>query len=94
MWIRNILEEMSYTSKLPSPLQIDNQSALSVTKNPEHHGQMKQLDLSFFWLRDIVDKKQILPSHIAGAEQVADLLTKALPLPKVQFCRQRMGIIA
>jgi len=94
MWMRNILEEMGYTSKLPSPLHIDNQSALSVTKNPEHHGWMKQLDLFFFWLRDVVDKKQILPCHIAGAEQVADLLTKALPLPKVQFCKQRMGIIA
>ena len=79
MWMCNILEEIGFTSKLPSPLRIDNQSALSVTKNPEHHGQMKQLDLSFFWLRDVVDKKQILSSHIAGAEQVADLLTKALP---------------
>jgi len=93
MWMHNILEEIGYTSKLPLPLCIDNQSALSVTMNPEHYSWMKQLYLSF-WLRDVVDKKQILPSHIAGAEQVADLLTKALPLLKIQFCRQRMGIIA
>ena len=93
LWMCNILNEMGYSSKLPLPLHIDNQSALSVTKNPEHHGWMKQLDLSFFWLRNVVDRKQILPSHISGAEQVADLLTKPLPLSKVQFCRQNMGIL-
>ncbi|KZT16843.1 hypothetical protein NEOLEDRAFT_1023340, partial [Neolentinus lepideus HHB14362 ss-1] len=29
----------------PSMLSIDNQSALAVAKNPEHHGCMKHLDL-------------------------------------------------
>ncbi|KZT30331.1 hypothetical protein NEOLEDRAFT_1025576, partial [Neolentinus lepideus HHB14362 ss-1] len=29
----------------PSMLYIDNQSALAVAKNPEHHGRMKHLDL-------------------------------------------------
>ena len=61
LWMCNILNEMRYTSKVPSPLHIDNQSAFSVTKNPEHHGQMKQLDLSFFWLRDVVDRNRYYP---------------------------------
>lgn len=93
LWMRNILKEMGYCLDQASPLRIDNQSAVSVTKNPEHHGRMKQLDLSYYWLREVVEDKKVAPIHIAGTEQVADILTKALPLPKVQYCRKLMGII-
>jgi hypothetical protein len=53
-WMQQLLQEIGFTSPAPSTLFIDNQSAISVAKNPEHHGQMKHLDLAFFWLRDKV----------------------------------------
>ena len=37
-WLQNLLGELGYTAPAPSKLFIDNQSALSVAKNPEHHG--------------------------------------------------------
>jgi hypothetical protein len=37
-WIRRILEEFGYPVNSASTLLIDNQSALSVSKNSEHHG--------------------------------------------------------
>ena len=40
---------------------MDNQSALQVMKNPEHHGRMKHLDLRFYWLRDTVAAGHIHP---------------------------------
>ena len=33
-----------------SSLLLDNQSVISVVKNPEHHSRMKQLDLCYYWL--------------------------------------------
>ena len=90
--MRNILREFGYALDTPSTLHIDNQSAISVSKNPEHHGRMKHLDLRFYWLRDAVNDKVIRPSFIPTAEQVADILTKALPVAKVEFCRDKMGI--
>ena len=51
---RNLLHEMGFSPTGPSVLRIDNQSAISVAKHPEHHGRMKQLDLSWYWLRDVV----------------------------------------
>ena len=90
--MRNILNEFSYPVLGPPPLRIDNQSAISVSKNPEHHGRMKHLDLRFYWLRDAVNDSHITPDYIPTAEQIADLLTKPLPAPKIQFCRDGMGI--
>ena len=91
-WMRNILGEFGYPVTQPSTLHIDNQSAISVSKNPEHHGRMKHLDLQYYWLRDAVNTERIAPSYIPTAEQIADILTKPLPSPKVQFCRDAMGI--
>jgi len=92
LWMRNILEEFGYKLTSPSILRIDNQSAINVAKNPEHHGRMKHLDLRFYWLRDCVESGQISPQYTPTAEMAADILTKALPRPKVESCRSMMGL--
>ena len=66
--MRNILGEFGYPVTQPSTLHIDNQSAISVSKNPEHHGRMKHLDLRYYWLRDAVNTKCIALSYIPTAE--------------------------
>ena len=73
---------------------MDNQSAISVTKNPEHHGHMKHLNLCFYWLRDQVDKKKIHPEYLKTDNMLADLLTKALPKPQVLKLHRQMGLIS
>lgn len=55
LWMRNLLSELGYTFERASPLLMDSLSAISVAKNPEHHGKMKHLDLRFYWLREAVD---------------------------------------
>ena len=54
--MRKMLQELGFPMPTLSVLYMDNQSAIQVAKHPEYHGQMKQLDLSLFWLRD-VDRK-------------------------------------
>src|SRR5258705_13962661 len=44
-WMRNLLQELGFPVNAPSVFRIDNQSALSVAKNPKHHGRMKHLDM-------------------------------------------------
>jgi hypothetical protein len=92
-WLRSLFTELGFNlSSSPSPLYIDNQSALAVAKNPEHHGRMKHLDLRFYWLRDEVEKKIISVSYCPTESMPADLLTKALPLVKVQGCCKMLGL--
>lgn len=92
MWMRNILNEFGHSCKRPSTLFMDNQSALSVSRNPEHHGRMKHLDLRTHWLRDMVEKKVIAPFHLPTDVMPADLLTKALSREKVVKLRSLMGL--
>ena len=64
MWLRNLLSEFGYDFSSASTLFVDNQSAISVANNPEHHGRMKHLDLRFYWLRDMVELGLIQVKYI------------------------------
>jgi len=92
-WMQQLLQEIGFTSPAPSTLFTDNQSAISVAKNPEHHGRMKHLDLAFFWLRDKVAEGRIQVVHLRTEDMPADLLTKALPKPQVLKLRKLMGLV-
>lgn len=71
LFLRNLLTSFRYSLDSPSTLYIDNQSALPVAKNPEHHGRMKHLDLRFYWLRDEVEKGTIQMEYIGTDEMRA-----------------------
>ena len=92
VWLRNLLSEFGYQFSGASTLFINNQSAISVANNPEHHGRMKHLDLRFYWLRDMVELGCIRVKHLRTEEMPADLLTKPLGRLKVNTLRHMLGL--
>ncbi|KAL5521951.1 hypothetical protein ACEPAF_1818 [Sanghuangporus sanghuang] len=92
MWLRNLFTEFGYKFDAPSSLYIDNQSALSVANNPEHHGRMKHLDLRFYWLRDVVEAGHIKVHYLPTQTMPADIMTKALSRVKVQEMCKMLGL--
>ncbi|KAL7278120.1 hypothetical protein ACG7TL_008091 [Trametes sanguinea] len=84
--------EFGFDVSAASRLRIDNLSALSVAKNPEHHGRMKHLDLRFYWLRDEVAKGRIEIEHLRTSDMPADILTKSLAKPKVLEMVKMLGL--
>ena len=92
-WMRSLLGEFGIKVTQPSTLNIDNQSAISVSKNPEHHGRMKHLDLKYYWLRDIVEAGVITPNHVGTNDMIADCLTKPLVRVKHEKCRDGLGLV-
>ena len=92
IWMRNLLTEFGFNFTSPSPLLIDNNSAVTVAKNPEHHGRMKHLDLRFYWLRDTVEAGHISPIHVPTTTQAADIFTKPLKRQKIDVCIDLLGL--
>ncbi|KAL7279387.1 hypothetical protein ACG7TL_007228 [Trametes sanguinea] len=89
LWLRNLLTEFGFDVSAASRLRINNLSALSVAKNPEHHGRMKHLD---YWLRDEVAKGRIEIEHLRTSDMPADILTKSLAKPKVLEMVKMLGL--
>ena len=49
IWMRNLLTEFGFNITSPSQLLIDNNSAVTVAKNPEHHGRMKHYESKIYF---------------------------------------------
>src|SRR6266581_7853028 len=92
LWMHQFMGELGYSITGPSLLRMDNQSAIAVSKNPEHHSKMKHLSLRLFWLRDAVQEGLITPSFVTTQEMAADIFTKALDRFKVQKCAGMLGL--
>ena len=94
LWLRNLFSELGFEPKGASTLHLDNQSALAVTRNPEHHGRMKHLDLRYYWLRDAVKAGLIDVRYISTKDMPADIMTKALSRAVVEEMRRMLGLRA
>lgn len=92
-WLCNFLADIGTPQSIPLALNIDNQSAILVSKQPEHMGRLKHLDWHWFWLRQAVYDGKIKPFYILTEVMAADLLTKPLSRDKVDKLRRIMGLV-
>ena len=91
--LRSLLFELGYKVRTPSVMMVDNQSAIQVAKNPEHHGRMKQVEVRHLWLRQSIRRKEIETYYTRTEDMTADILTKALPRLMVERHRASLGLL-
>lgn len=84
LWLCSLLGEIGMKVKGPTRLMVDNQSALRVLRNPEHHRRMKHIDIKWHWIQDSIKCSKIEAHFIPTGQQVADIFTKALPCIAVE----------
>jgi len=72
-------------------LYIDNKAALALAKNPTHHDRTKHMDIRYRFIRSEVTSGSVNIQAIGTGENVADILTKALP--KAAFEGHRLGMV-
>ena len=93
MWMRQLLRELKFNVDGPTPLFMDNQSAMKAASNPEHHGKMKHIEVRHHWIRQEVRRKTFQILHVPTEQHTADTLTKALPRAAVELHRLSLGIM-
>ena len=92
IWLQDLLEEINGHVGDKVMIQIDNKSAIALTKNPVFHGRSKHIHLRFHFIRECIEKNMVSVEHIAGVKQKADILTKALGRIKFKEMRDLIGI--
>jgi hypothetical protein len=74
------------TTTVPHPnpqiILADNQGAIKLSKNPQHHNRTKHIDVRYHFIRKCSQDGLIELAYIPTTEMVADILTKALPRVK------------
>ena len=92
IWLRNLLTQVTGEDTGPVVLYIDNKSAIDLAKNPVFHGRSKHIDIHYHFIRECVEKGEIIVKHVSTDMQRADTLTKALAVVKFEKMRRLLGI--
>jgi hypothetical protein len=93
IWLRRLLAELGQPQHEPTILRIDNESAIKLTKNPVFHQATKHIEMCYHHMRYCYESGTIIPVHVPTGEEVADILTKALPPESHKKFARRMGLI-
>lgn len=76
----------------PQVILADNQGAIKLSKNPQHHNRTKHIDVRYHFIRKSCQDRLIELAYIPTTEMVADILTKALPRGKHEKHIKGMGL--
>lgn len=91
LWLRGLMKELGRLGPDASVLSVDNQSAIGVAENGVRSERTKHIDIRYRHLTDTIERGKVSIEWIPTAEQQADILTKALPLP--QFVKLRSQLM-
>ncbi|CAL1413437.1 unnamed protein product [Linum trigynum] len=86
IWLQSLLQEMGMQLPQPPTLWCDNLGARYLAHNPVFHSRSKHMEIEFHFVRDRINKQQLRVHYLPADEQLADVLTKALPRGSNQFC--------
>lgn len=92
IWLKKLLSHITDTTPGPVNLYIDNKSAIDLAKNPVFHGRSKHIDVRYHFIRECVERGEIVINHISSDKQCADILTKAMAIAKFEEMRSLLGM--
>jgi len=93
IWLARLISELRGREAGATSLKIDNEFAIALSKNPVFHDRSKHIDVRYHFIRECVEDGRVKTESIGTADQLADILTKALG--REQFCnlRSRIGVV-
>ena len=92
VWLRRLLTELGLDTNDPTTLQMDNQSAMKIAKNPQFHDRTKHIEVRYHYLRRKVEDEEIELEYVPTGEQIADIMTKGLAGEKHSKFTTEMGV--
>ena len=92
LFLRHFLTELGITFTKPITLYEDNQSTIKLVKNPELHGWSKHIHIREMFLQEAAQQLIFIIHYCATADQLADIFTKALPVPAFENLRRSLGL--
>ena len=94
LWHRKLRRDMQLRADAPTQLWGDNQGALALVKDPVLHARTKHIDVHHHAVRERVARKEVVFDYCPTSDMVADALTKGLPRPAFEKCRDAMGLVS
>lgn len=93
VYLRRLLAELGHKQEKPTPLYVDNESTITLSKTEKRIGRSKHMH-RLHWLRHQVKRQQVELLPISTHGQCADFLTKITTVAKFHQFREAVGLQA
>lgn len=74
-------------------LYCDSMSAIHLSKNPIFYSRSKHVDVKYHWIREKLEEKLFLLKKVHTDNNKSNMMTKALPMMKLDACRRKAGMM-
>ena len=85
-----VVDEMGLPFPKPIKLEVDNTTAEAFVKNSAFKSKLKHIDARQEWVRVLRNKDILYAEHVDTNDNVADLMTKILPVGKFADLRSKI----
>ena len=92
IWMRELHSDLRNPQSQPTLIFEDNQSAMSMVKNPQFHGRSKHISTKYHFIREQVSNDKICLEYCPTEDMLADLLTKGVGPEKFERLRRLYGM--
>ncbi|KAK6151891.1 hypothetical protein DH2020_014526 [Rehmannia glutinosa] len=93
IWLQSLFQELKIPQQTNPVVWVDNQSAISLAKNPIHHSRTKHFELDLHFIREKVLHNLIRVQYVPSLDQIADLFTKPLSGQFFTRLRNKLNIV-
>src|SRR5277367_2855877 len=92
IWLHRFLNKIGYDISDQNFIYCDNQGAIALTHNPEHHARTKHIDIQYHFVRNCIEDGTAQLEYCQTEDMVADGLTKALGPERHRRLAKMMGM--
>nr|GEV87095.1 hypothetical protein [Tanacetum cinerariifolium] len=80
IWMKNFIGDLGVVPTVQDPIEIfyDNESVVSLTKEPKDHGKSKHIERNYHFVQSKVEEGHIIVKDIRSEDNPADPFIKAL----------------
>jgi len=92
VWLYHFALELGIVYTQPIQIYCDNESAIKLASNEKIAQRTKYLRARFAFIRDYIEQRIIIVSHVKSSLQLADMLTKAITIKSFITARNKMMV--
>ena len=92
-WLRNFGGELGDNMTAPTPLCLDNQGSIFLAVNPAVDRRTKHIEIRYHFIREFYESGETDIYFVASKDQLADPLTKNVPLKSIEDFRSLTGMV-